>query len=812
MIILEVKDGNTGVNVDNGALLNYNAVGKKNGRLCGFGLTVDTALNLNATAGTLIVQGIRFQVRNAETITSKLASYQPIDSTAIQCINLIISYDSKERTTSFTFGCEPADTAHENPSVEEDVSGTIYYRLATFKKKDGTISDFLDCVENIDTTSADNVKSLINGTPIDNILESDGVTAKQATKATSADNDGNGANIANTYATKTSLSGYVLKSGDTMTGKLTVPQVETGTATTSYFQTQRFRGQGDASTYYHAIDFGYANHDRVDFYEYGGIWNFWKNTSSTATSDASNRVASLQLGKLLERGNTLTYPNKSGTFALTDDLANYATATDFNALKTSVTTNTNDITVMKNVTTQNTEDITACILSIKSLNTNYDSLKATVDTHTTSINSNSTNIDYIVNGTTVVPKAKNATTADSATKATQDGAGNVITDTYAAKASLAKVATSGSYNDLSDKPTIPTVPTNIVKYTAYTNVSVAGTTKNTNSVSPDTIYVANGLIMGGTAAAAGLCTRGICGIKVPDNKGGCTKENLYLNYDGDNDTSYSRKVVLGAGSIGSSIYGGAYSYCAVRGDEMTSYVTNLLTNYAKSTDLSNYVDLTSDQTVAGVKTYSAPANISGTEQATAIFNTANGGQMILGKEGNNSGTMFRFDQVAGTCRLRFRASATAGAIVWEQPESGSCLYLDVYTVQFRKSSSIQLNNFTNATYLYTDSNGYVKKGTGTLKKSGDSTNSAKTGITATSSQPSFTGTSHNHSVVDDGHSHAVAKLSVTYDAASYTLSFDESSAYTSSASTGISLSLVTAGGSVSTPTITITDNGHTHTM
>ena len=74
----------------------------------------------------------------------------------------------------------------------------------------------------------------------------------------------------------------VSKSGDTMTGKLTVPQVETGDGNSNFFQCRKFRGEGDANTYYHAIDFGYANHDRVDFHEYGGIWNFFKNTSGKA--------------------------------------------------------------------------------------------------------------------------------------------------------------------------------------------------------------------------------------------------------------------------------------------------------------------------------------------------------------------------------------------------------------------------------------------------------------------------------------------------------------------------------------------------
>lgn len=79
---------------------------------------------------------------------------------------------------------------------------------------------------------------------------------------------------AGNYALK---SDKVSKSGDTMTGKLTVPQVETGDGNSNFFQCRKFRGEGDANTYYHAIDFGYRNHDRVDFHEYGGIWSFYKN-------------------------------------------------------------------------------------------------------------------------------------------------------------------------------------------------------------------------------------------------------------------------------------------------------------------------------------------------------------------------------------------------------------------------------------------------------------------------------------------------------------------------------------------------------
>lgn len=121
-----------------------------------------------------------------------------------------------------------------------------------------------------------------------------------------------------------------------------------------------------------------------------------------------------------------------------------------------------------------------------------------------------------------------------------------------------------------------------VRYTTYNAVGVAGNGKNVSVLSPQTLFVPDGLIMGGTALSAGLVTRGICGVTTPDGKGGCTKDNLYLNYDGNNN--YSRKVVLGAGSAGNEIANssGAYTYSAVRGDQMVSYVTNYVPGAIKT--------------------------------------------------------------------------------------------------------------------------------------------------------------------------------------------------------------------------------------
>lgn len=90
----------------------------------------------------------------------------------------------------------------------------------------------------------------------------------------------------NAVPTFADTTGKVIKDNSAVTidntGLFTAPYIATGLDGSHYFQSAKFRGEGDANTYYHAIDFGYAGHDRVDFHEYGGIWNFYKNTKGTA--------------------------------------------------------------------------------------------------------------------------------------------------------------------------------------------------------------------------------------------------------------------------------------------------------------------------------------------------------------------------------------------------------------------------------------------------------------------------------------------------------------------------------------------------
>ena len=137
--------------------------------------------------------------------------------------------------------------------------------------------------------------------------------------------------------------------------------------------------------------------------------------------------------------------------------------------------------------------------------------------------------------------------------------------------------------------------TNMVTFASSQTATVAGISKTTYTYNQPTgdsntgssngsAYFPEGIIMGGTAASAGLVTRGICGVATPDaTTGACTKENLYINYDGDNNNNPNgRGVVINAGSAGSDLGNGIYSYCAVRGDAMKAYCDN---HYATKAEL-----------------------------------------------------------------------------------------------------------------------------------------------------------------------------------------------------------------------------------
>lgn len=85
--------------------------------------------------------------------------------------------------------------------------------------------------------------------------------------------------------------------------------------------------------------------------------------------------------------------------------------------------------------------------------------------------------------------------AVSATKATQDGNGNVIATTYATKAevngvsgTLATVATTGSYTDLLNKPTIPTKTSQLTNDSRYVATDASGNVTLTGTLTATKVY------------------------------------------------------------------------------------------------------------------------------------------------------------------------------------------------------------------------------------------------------------------------------------------------------------------------------------
>lgn len=206
-----------------------------------------------------------------------------------------------------------------------DRSGNII--SSTYARKT-ELSGYVKSINNVKPDSADNVNISSSGggsnITVDSTLSStsNNAIANKAVYAALnnkldktgiaayATRDDFGNIIADTYAKKSEVSGvvksvnniapdsngnvtitvsgggggsgdYLPLTGGTVTGGITATNFQTGTGATSYFQCRKFRGEGDANSYYHAIDFGYSGHDSVDFYEYDPNWNFYKCLTGT---------------------------------------------------------------------------------------------------------------------------------------------------------------------------------------------------------------------------------------------------------------------------------------------------------------------------------------------------------------------------------------------------------------------------------------------------------------------------------------------------------------------------------------------------
>ena len=158
------------------------------------------------------------------------------------------------------------------------------------------------------------------------------------------------------------------------------------------------------------------------------------------------------------------------------------------------------------------------------------------------------------------------------------------------------------------KSDIPDVSGKLSK-TENTGVSVLGTTKSTTTLGGNQLVAPNGIIFAGTAANAGLVTRGICGVSTPDSKGACSKDNLYINYDGNNTYNTGRMLILQAGETGTNYGNNMYQYAVPRGDIVKAWVE--AQGYAKISDIpdvSGKANLSGGNTFSGSQTFNIGVN------------------------------------------------------------------------------------------------------------------------------------------------------------------------------------------------------------
>ena len=243
-------------------------------------------------------------------------------------------------------------------NMEPDTNGNI--NISTGGGGTGGTNITVDST--LSSTSTNPVQNKVLYAALNNKLDKNGT-------ATYAARDGSGNIITDTYVKKSEFSGvvksvnniapdsngnvtitvsgggggsgdYLPLTGGTVTGGITATNFQTGTGATSYFQCRKFRGEGDANSYYHAIDFGYSGHDSVDFYEYDPNWNFYK--CLTGTKSGAVLVGNIN-GNGWNGGAQLTGAPTAPTAAVGTNTTQIATtAFVHSAIPTNVSSFTND--------------------------------------------------------------------------------------------------------------------------------------------------------------------------------------------------------------------------------------------------------------------------------------------------------------------------------------------------------------------------------------------------------------------------------------------------------------------------------------
>ncbi|WP_417577215.1 hypothetical protein [Phascolarctobacterium succinatutens] len=311
----------------------------------GSNITVDTALSgtsSNAIANKAVYAALENKLDKTGTAAAATKATQ--DSYGNVIVN---TYARKSDLSSYvkTINNQEPDT-NGNINISTGGGGT-----GTSITVDTTLS----------STSNNPIANKAVYTALNNKLDKTGIAAY-------ATRDSSGNIITDTYVKKSEVSGvvksvnniapdsngnvtitvsggggsgdYLPLTGGTVTGGITATNFQTGTGATSYFQCRKFRGEGNANSYYHAIDFGYSGHDSVDFYEYDPNWNFYKCT--TGTKSGAVLVGNIN-GNGWNGGAQLTGAPTAPTAAVGTNTTQIATtAFVHSAIPTNISSFTND--------------------------------------------------------------------------------------------------------------------------------------------------------------------------------------------------------------------------------------------------------------------------------------------------------------------------------------------------------------------------------------------------------------------------------------------------------------------------------------
>lgn len=361
---------------------------------------------------------------------------------------------------------------------------------------------------------------------------------------------------------------------------------------------------------------------QASFLRGDGTWVVPTNTTysnmTAATSSAAGKaglVPAPGAGKqesFLRGDGTWVVPTNTTYSAATTSAAGLMSATDKVKLD-GIATGANKITVDTSLSATSTNPVqnklvTAKINSISDLvgdTSVSEQISSAVDTCITGMSVSGKVITYTKgDGSTGTITTQDTNTTYSAATTSAQGLMTAADKTKldgiatgATKVTVDTAMSSSSTNPVQNK-VVNSALADKVKSVKTSNVTVLGTSKTTEKVGENQLVFPSGAIFSGTAAAAGLVTRGICGVTQPGDTGACEKDNLYINYDGNNDSTYKsgRQVILQAGSAGTHYGSNLYQYAAARGDAVKGWVESK--GYATQSSVGTISSLVGDTAVA----------------------------------------------------------------------------------------------------------------------------------------------------------------------------------------------------------------------